>query len=319
VDDSWSAFYNPAGLGTVRGVNFHLLNAHMEANNTMMNIVGNGPAYQIPKKYMDSFDADTMHNSLLTRKGDIAHSRFNVFPNFTVRGLTLGYMFSQRNRAVIDNDAAQLYQIRERRDQGPVMALNASLFGGILKLGASGVYLMRRELEKDFASTPYTIAGSDYRTGKSTQVTLGSRLTLPWPLLPTFSAVVRNSGNKKWEGADERGPNKMDRIMPTTDLGFSITPQIGKRVRFHMEVNMKDIGNSYDTDSKRRMAFGTELDFNRRLFLRAGYGDGWGSGGLGVRTDLVILDITTYAVDRSLDGFRKEEDRRWVLSFSSGF
>lgn len=320
VDDSWSAFYNPAGLGTVRGVNFHLLNAHLEANNTMMNIVGNGPAYQIPKKYMDSFDSDNMRENLLKNKGDIAHSRFNIFPNFTVRGLTLGYMFSQRNRAVINDDAAEIYEIRERRDQGPVMALNASFFGGILKLGVSGVYLMRRELDKDIGpSDPATINDSDFKKGKSAQITLGSRLTLPWPMIPTFSAVVRNTSNKRFEGDDETGPDKMDRILPTTDLGFSITPQIGKRVRVHMEVNMRDIGNSYDTNAKRRLALGTELDFNRRLFLRAGYGDGWGSGGIGVRTNSFILDLTTYAVDRSLDGFRKEEDRRWVLSLSSGF
>jgi hypothetical protein len=31
------------------------------------------------------------------------------------------------------------------------------------------------------------------------------------------------------------------------------------------------------------------------------------------------MDLTTYAIDRSLDGFREQEDRRWVLSLSSGF
>jgi hypothetical protein len=61
-----------------------------------------------------------------------------------------------------------------------------------------------------------------------------------------------------------------------------------------------------------------ELDINRRLFIRGGYGDGWGSGGLGVRTRTFILDLTTYAVDRSRDGFREKEDRRYVLSISSG-
>jgi hypothetical protein len=86
-----------------------------------------------------------------------------------------------------------------------------------------------------------------------------------------------------------------------------------------MEVNLKDLNDSYDTDMKRRMAAGMELDFNRRIFIRAGWGDGWGSGGIGVRSRVFIMDLTTYAVDRSLDGFRELEDRRWVLSLSSGF
>jgi hypothetical protein len=89
--------------------------------------------------------------------------------------------------------------------------------------------------------------------------------------------------------------------------------------RLHLEINMKDIGNSYTTDSKRRLAAGAEIDFNRRIFIRGGYGDGWGSGGLGVRSRTFIMDLTTYAIDRSRDGFREQEDRRWVLSLSRGF
>jgi hypothetical protein len=318
VDDSWSAFYNPAGLGTVRKPQFHLLNIHTEASSTMLGIVSDGPAYKIPGNYMDSFDQDNMRTKLADDQGKLAHSRFNIFPNFTVRGLTLGYMFSQRNRSIINDDVANKFEVAERRDQGPVMALNASLFGGVFKVGASAVYLNRRELYKEFGPTdPVNISGSDYKSGKGLQLTAGTRLTLPVALLPSFSAVLRNATNNGWE--DIKNGGAPDKIKQTIDLGFSITPQISKMSRLHMEINYKDLNNAYDTNSKRRIAAGTELDFNRRIFLRAGYGDGWGSGGLGVRARTFILDLTTYAVDRSQDGFREEEDRRWVLSFSSGF
>lgn len=318
VDDSWSAFYNPAGLGTVRGFQFHLANAQLEASNGLLNTISDGPAYKIPGKYMDSFDPEKMRTALASDQGKLAHSRFNFFPNLTVRGMTLGYMYSQRNRAVINKDTANEFEIAERRDQGPVFALNGSFFGGIFKVGASAVYLMRRELNKSFApNVPVDIKSADYRQGKSLQITAGSRLTLPWSMLPTFSAVLRNATSNDFEAKEKGG--LPDTIKQTLDLGFSITPQISKISRLHLEVNMKDLNNSYHTNAKRRLAAGTELDFNRRLFLRAGYGDGWGSGGIGVRTRSFILDLTTYAVDRSLDGFRKEEDRRWVISLSSGF
>jgi hypothetical protein len=318
VDDSWSAFYNPAGLGTVRQPQFHLLNAHMEASSGLLDIVGGGPASEIPGNYIDSFDPEKMRDALAEDQGKLAHSRFNIFPNFTVRGLTLGYMFSQRNRAIINDDTANEYEVAERRDQGPVMALNASLFGGVFKIGASAVYLMRRELHKSFGPTdPVNIVDDDYRAGKSLQLTAGARLTLPWVLLPTFSVVLRNATDNDFEGATKGG--LPEPIKQTVDVGFSITPQISKMSRVHMEVNLKDLNDAYDTDYKRRAAAGIELDFNRRIFLRAGYGDGWGSGGLGVRSKSFILDLTTYAIDRSLDGFREEEDRRWVISLSSGF
>lgn len=318
VDDSWSAFYNPAGLGTVRKPQFHIMNIHTEASSTMLDVVSDGPAYKIPGNYMDSFDQDNMRSKLADDQGKLAHSRFNIFPNFTVRGLTLGYMFSQRNRAIINDDVANRFEVAERRDQGPVMALNASLFGGVFKIGASAIYLNRRELYKDFGPTDEVdINGNDYKSGKSLQLTAGARLTLPVALLPSFSAVLRNATANDWE--DVKNSGSPDEIEQTVDVGFSITPQISKISRLHMEVNLKDMNDAYDTNFKRRLAAGVELDFNRRIFLRGGYGDGWGSGGLGVRSRTFILDLTTYAVDRSQDGFRKLEDRRWVLSLSSGF
>ncbi len=318
VDDAWSAFYNPAGLGTVRKPSLHLANAHLEASQGLLGIVGNGPAYEIPKNYIDSYDGQKLREELAKKPGTLSHSRLNLFPNFTARGITLGYLFSQRNRAIVNKDTANNFEIAERRDHGPVFALNGSLFGGVLKFGASGTYLFRRELYKSFAPTEeVNISHStDYKEGRGLQVTAGSRLTLPFKFIPTFSAVLRNATNKGWEGIGDGGAP--EKIKQTVDVGFSITPQIGKSSRLHMEVDFKDLNNSYDTDAKRRIAAGMELDFNRRIFVRAGYGDGWGSGGIGVRARTFILDLTTYAVDRSRDGFREDEDRRYVLSISSG-
>lgn len=318
VDDSWSAFYNPAGLGTVRKPQFHLANVHLEASSGLMDVVGGGPAYEIPGKYIDSFDMSKLRTELAQNQGKLAHSRLNLFPNITVRGLTLGYLYTQRNRAIINDDVANQFEVAERKDQGPVLSLNGSLFGGILKVGATAVYLTRRDLYKAFGPTdPVAIGSADYKSGKSLQLTTGARLTIPWTFLPTFSAVLRNATDNDFEGAGAGG--LPDPIKQTVDVGFSITPQIAKTSRLHLEVNLKDLGDAYNTDTKRRMAAGMELDFNRRLFLRAGWGDGWGSGGIGVRTRTFIFDFTTYAVDRSLAGFREEEDRRWVLSLASGF
>ena len=318
VDDSWSAFYNPAGLGTVRQPQFHLANVQMEASNKLLNIISQGPATDIPGNYSDTFNPDKMRVMLEKDHGKLAHSRFQAFPNLTLRGMTMGYMLSQRNRAIINDDAANHLELAERRDHGPVFALNASLFGGVFKIGATGVYLFRRDLFKDIApGGPSKIQGSDYKSGRSLQITAGARLTFPVALLPTFSAVLRNATNNDFEGTTSTG--QPGEIKQTVDVGFSITPQIGKVMRLHLEANLKDANNSYDTDIKRRMAAGMELDINRRIFLRGGWGDGWGSGGIGVRSRVFIFDLTTYAVDRSLDGFRKEEDRRWVLSLSSGF
>ncbi len=319
VDDSWAAFYNPAGLGTVRKPSFHLFNMHIESSNAYMNAVSGGPATDIPGNVQDTFDVQKMRNMLVGEEGKLSHMRANFFPNFTVRGMTLGYMLSQRNRAIIEEPAdTGNYEVAERRDHGPVFALNLPLFGGILKVGASAAYVFRRELYKTFGPNDVAVIDEeeDYLVGRGLFITGGARLTLPWTFLPTFSTVLRNATNNNWESIEKGGsPNK---TRQTIDVGASITPQIGKITRLHLELNLRDLNDAYGTDTKRRLAAGVELDFNRRIFVRGGYGDGWGSGGIGVRSRTFIFDLTTYAIDRSSDGFRETEDRRFVLSVSSG-
>ena len=61
-----------------------------------------------------------------------------------------------------------------------------------------------------------------------------------------------------------------------------------------------------------------EFDIARTFFFRFGYGDGFGSGGVGLKTKALEFDLTTYAVDAG-PGFRDKEDRRFSLTLSSGF
>ncbi len=319
VDDAWAAFYNPAGLGTVRAPSFHLANMHLEASNAYLGAVGSGHVSDLPGNVADSWDVKEMRKKLVEEEGKLSHFRAQFFPNITVRGMTLGYLFSQRNRAIVEKPASTGdYEVAERRDHGPVFALNLPLFGGVFKVGASAAYVFRRELHKTFESDEVAEIDedADYQIARGLFLTAGARLTLPVAFLPTFSAVLRNATDKNWENVEtDEAPAK---IRQTFDVGFSLTPQIGKITRLHMEVNLKDLNDAYGTDTKRRIGAGLELDFNRRIFIRGGYGDGWGSGGIGVRSRTFIFDFSTYAVERSLDGFREDEDRRFVLSLSSG-
>jgi hypothetical protein len=181
VDDSWSAFYNPAGLGTVRGVQFHLGNVHVETNNGFFNITGgSGNFLTNTGNYSDAFTADGLRSLHADNPGEISHARINIFPNITFRGLTLGYMYSQQNRARL-RSIDDVFEIGERVDTGPVMALNLSLFGGIIKIGATGILLTRKQIQKDFASVDATVIDKnvDYKKGTMTHVTAGMRITLP--------------------------------------------------------------------------------------------------------------------------------------------
>lgn len=319
VDDAWSAFYNPAGLGTVRGLQFHLMNMHLELNNGFLDVTSDGAFTDSLDNYTEAFDVAELRDLHADNPGHISHARFQVFPNITFRGLTLGYMYVQQNRARL-RSLTDDYEIAERQDSGPVVALNLSLFGGIFKIGASAVHLTRREIKKDFAPTdPVEIDESDdVKKGSMTHITAGTRITLPYKFLPTFSAVLRNSSQSEFYDPEMAGAP--DTIPQTVDYSMSITPNLGRTMRVHLEIARKDVGDRYgDVSAQRKTIAGIEFDYMRKMFVRFGFGDGWGTAGIGVRNKSFTFDLTSYAIETSEDGYREEEDRRFALSFSSGF
>jgi hypothetical protein len=320
VDDGWAAFYNPAGLGSVRKLQFHLTNIHLETNNGFLDITGgSGSFFESVSNYSDAFSADGVRNLLADNPGNISHARFNFFPNLTYRGITIGWMYSQQQRARIKS-ADDKFEIAERVDYGPVLSFSASLFGGIIKFGATGIILTRKQMSLEFDSTESTDidVDRDYKKGTMTHLTAATRITIPVFMLPTFSLVVRNSSQAQWYDPEHAGVP--DQIPSTVDGSFSLTPFASRTSRLHFEIGAKDMGNRYtDVPNNRKVMGGFELDMYRTFFFRGGFGDGWGSGGIGVRNDKFIFDLTTYAIEASQDGYRQEEDRRYVLNLAMGF
>ncbi len=317
VDGPWAVFYNPAGLGTIRKFRIHLLNFHLEGNNDFFDLTG-GNIEQIPDNIQEVLTADGLRERMQDNPGAFAHARANFFPSISFRHFTLGYFYSRRTRAYLEetNISPELF-LADRRDHGPVAGFNYSFWGGILKLGLSAAYLSRSEIDSRFAADEDLQHESlDYRKGRGLILTGGTRLTLPFEGLPTISAVWRNAGGTEFKNGTETPPQEIEQ---TIDLGASITPILGKKFRIHMEVNYRDLSNQYQSDSKRRLGAGIEFDFARTFFFRLGFGDGFGSGGIGVQTKKVIFDLSTYAVDTTSDEFRGKEDRRFALSLSTGF
>lgn len=316
VDDSASAFYNPAGLGTVRHAHLHLSNFHLETNKDWMTLGAGGKALNVFSKFTKGFSVDGLRQLLKDNPGNATYNDFHFTPNFTMRFLSFGYLISKKTRAKYDGTTASPnFEYANRLDHGPYGALNLSLFGGVFKVGTA-VFLLNRN-EEIKAQDINTAVTEDPNKGVMLMVNAGARLTLPMTWLPTVAATLHNAGEQSFSKTG--GPEAPDTIKQNLVLGFSLTPQIGKALRLHLEVNYKDAMDSYGVDTARRIQAGMELDIARKFFLRAGMADGWGSGGIGLRTPKLEVDLTTYARDLDPTGYRKNEDRRFVLSFSSGF
>ncbi len=319
VDDASAAFYNPAGLGTYRGSHFHLSNFHFETNKGWMETLFGGDVTGNATDLFDALSLEGARKLLVQNKGTIAHSRFQMMPNFSTRYFSLGYLYSVQQRTFIGDQTGDQFEYAQRSDHGPYAAFNFSLFGGIVKFGASVAYLFRNEVQGTAdPDLPLDLPDSQYNQGKMLLVTSGFRFTLPYTFLPTLAITSHNSTGDSFTSTG--GAGAPADIKQTFDLGLSLTPQLGRTVRVHLELNYKDALGEYDgVDFKRKLGLGMEFDLRRIFFLRLGYGDGFGSGGIGIRTRKMEFDLTTYAVDTTDSDFRGEVDRRYVLGISSGF
>ena len=321
VNDPLAAFYNPAGLGSIntkKKLTFRISSLHLEANGGWLSTATGGNFFSVPGKIIESLSLDGMRKLLLENKGKMSHLRFQTLPNFTIRYFTIGYLYSLRQRATIGTESNSPYEYAYRKDHGPYIGFNISLFGGIFKLGATGIYLNRKEVIGNSAQElTIELQNSDYKKGQALIIIGGTKITFPTRGLPTFSITSHNLQEKSFSNFDGGvAPNK---IKNSLDLGLSLTPRISNLIRLHFEVNYKDFSEKFsDIAIQRKILAGIEINYAHFFFLRLGYGDGFGSFGIGVRGKKVDFDLTSYAVDSTDKEFRGREDRRIVISFSSG-
>lgn len=319
VQDQSSAFYNPAGFGSVRQAHIHFSQFHVETNRGWLRSTSSGKFLDVPGNLPKGFSLDGARELLDQNPGNIHHSRFQAMPNFTARHFSMGYMYVKTARSTVGMQENAPFEFAQRRDHGPYTAVNFSLMGGILKFGANAVWLSRKQTQGQAPSdVELQLDRQDFSKGQGLIIISGTRLTLPVRWLPTLSAKMNNTLNQRFTRSS--GYNDApDTIANSLDIGFSVTPRVSNMSWLHLEMNFRDATGEYSgVSTTRKLALGMELDVARRFFFRLGYGDGFGSFGMGVRSRDFQFDITSYAVDTTSSEFRGKEDRRFALSVSSG-
>jgi hypothetical protein len=315
TDDAISAFYNPAGLGTVRKFQLRLSELYFDNDADYLSMVNSG---NFAQGLFGALSVDGTRQLLLENPGDLAYSRFNFMPNLVTRYFSVGFLYSQQSYMTIAPlNGTSTFEYIYRQDQAPYLAFNVSFLGGVIKLGLTGFYLYRKELNgQSPANQIVTIEESDFNKGQGYFGIAGFKLTFPTDWLPTLSATYQNIVDTQF---DNFGAAPVTSIPTNLTAGFSISPQIGQLRRLHFEANYVDALNTNKNVSDiDRVELGLEYDYDRSGFIRIGWLDGYISGGIGYTGPHLTINLSTYGVQATPAPGEVVQDRRYVLSMSYG-
>ena len=95
VNDSNSAFYNPAGLGSVRVPHIHISNFNLETNNGWFDSATGGSLLDLFGNFFKGFSLDGTRELLNNNVGVVSYNSYHLMPNVVIKHLTAGYLFSK--------------------------------------------------------------------------------------------------------------------------------------------------------------------------------------------------------------------------------
>lgn len=306
-------FYNPAGLAKIQKPTFEPINLETGFNSGFIRTMSTSNFYNAPSL---SGYADTLRSNPGTLVG--THGAF--FPSFSMRGFSIGVLGQGSVRG--ESKANRLYY-SSKYQLIPAVGFGFSLAHGIVRVGYSFQWVS--QASGDANTTASTGAGYDrgLKEGSALSHNLGLALTFPVAYVPSFTVVARNVGGARYNAGkivalshDSTGSPADEMI--SADAGFSISPKVGAHSTFNFAMVARDISNRSKISWMARLAAGMELEIHRKIYLRAGYGSGYPSAGVGVRTERGELNLAWFS-DETTHSLHGKRDMRFMLQYQMRF
>ena len=335
VNDETALITNPAALGKLRDYFLTMADPELDLGADTIEMIGlDVLAFLDPQETLDKANEFP---------GQRFHQRAQVFPSFVVKNFGIGFYGKYAVDAFTDNPAT-VYTYNYRNDFAAILGFNFRLFDGRLKVGFNGRAINRVEAHR--TDIPVGQTGLDLETvvngttiaseGFGVAGDVGVILTGPWTFLPSIAAVYRDVGKTSYnmnEGIFIDTTNRPDRTPETIDVGFSLTPIIGKGNRMTIAGELVDVLDAVEPEDEeasdeitRRIHYGIEFNFKDVFFIRAGANQGYWTAGLEVAMFNSQFQIATYGEEvgdvvpvGSAASYTKIEDRRYVAKYSYRF
>lgn len=318
VNDETSLMLNPAGLGKLRNKFLTLVDPEVEVSDNVYDILVDNDY-----DYSELISAQDILNTLLSSPNQHYHMKAQVSPSFVIPNFGVGVLASWNYDAEYVADSSE-FNVRYRNDYAALLGYNLRLLDGRIKIGFSGRYINRAEVDTTVASSSTNLEWDTLvNEGTGVAADIGLLLTGPWTYLPTIGAVVRDVGNTSYtlgSGMFYDDRPTPDTTKQTIDVGVSITPILGKHVRLQIAGEYRDVTDaSEENDAIRRSHAGMELNIYDHIFIRGGYNQGYWTAGLELAFQFIQIQAATYGEEiGDVDG-EEREDRRYVFKFAFRF
>lgn len=309
----YSVFYNPANIAAKNtGTHVQLVNFQFEASQGLISQLGSA-------NNVNFLGLGSLYPALKSNPDVFAGGRFSLYPNITLRNVSLGLLY-EVNQAAAYRASDGALRVRTRNRFSPTAALSYRFFGGILRLGASAQWVTVGNAET--ALSPPIPGALDYKSFINSlsgfSFAGGTTLTLPFRYLPSFSVVARDIGGTRYGYVPlvKFGDRRKPYTQPMTfDFGSSMLFLLGRRLEMKVALDYRDLTNQLAGGRFRHVFAGSELVIYDALRARVGLQHGYLSYGLGLSTKKASLDFAVYS-DETEDRLRGGADTRYVLQYT---
>lgn len=315
VNDETSLLINPSGLGKLRDIYGTVFDPELEGSANWTELYRATP-------FSNPVDPDKVADTVIQNPGNHFHAKAQFFPSFVVRNFGVGILARRVLDARVDSPGLNYSQYYQD-DLALLLGFNFKLFGGRVKLGATGKVISRIEMNNTIPIATGTF-GLDANASEGVGVGFDAGLTLsaPWAWLPTISAVARDIGGTKYDSAS--GVRRSSATRPATvaqdlDLAVALFPIHSNKSRSSFTIEAQKLQAMQVSSDKMKYAhIGYEYNYADLLFLRAGMNQRYWTAGFEIASERFQIQYSYYGVDIGPDG-APEEDRRWVWKISYRF
>lgn len=304
-----SLFYNPAGLGRLTGFSAEPLNIGLQGNAKLVSGFGSD-IYKIQ-------DLSNYETNLQAQPGTSPGAAFSVLPAFGFHGLGFGVLYQSRLMAEVNGTNLRY---RSNYQLIPALGYGFKLASGVLRMGYSLQWVNQASGDKTVPVGTRPLSwGQGVSEGKGFSHTFGMAVTLPYQFQPTINVVARNIAGTRFSGTTLVGiaENPTGTIAEETmsiDGSLGFLTKISAGWNLGTQFAYRDAMNSSNTRMISHVAAGLEFTAVDRFFIRAGYGSGYPSAGLGIKTSRADVNFAWFSEDLG-DGATPQRDIRYLFQF----